>query len=740
MVPVSSFCLVKLLLTKGRLTHCLLTERKTFKCLTTTFLCAGPSTACLSTLGSSIGKKNILIMGPPGAGKTTVGRIIGHKLGLPVIDVDDDILEKAWDMTVAEKLSKVGGEQFLEEEGRALLNFTISGSVISLTGSNPIHSRSMEHVKQNGLAVYLDVCTEDIIERLERMKVDRIVGQGPDVSMRDILQYRQQFYKKWYDTRVLCGAGDTPDEIADKVLEAVKRYQDSESETFVSTRGSNTGKMFFSDVIVEGLAPDGGLYVPLNGLPKLTSSECQRLVDMSFPERAQVLLERCIHPADVPSAHLLEIVERAYGENFACSRIAPVRHLMHNQYVLELFHGPTASFKDLSLQLMPQLFAYCIPQTCNYLVLVATSGDTGSAVLEGFNNLSDIDKQRISVLAFFPEKGISSIQKMQMTRYVEGNVKAVGVNSDFDFCQRAIKKMFTNAELTGFLAVEYGTALTTANSINWARLLPQVVYHSSAYFDLVSQGVLAFGDPIDVCIPTGNFGNVLAAVYAKRMGIPIRKLICASNQNHILTDFLRTGEYDLNGRRLLMSASPSIDILKSSNLERYLYLISNGDWQLVRDLYSQLERQNLFRVPGSLLERIQQDFLAGWCSEEECLATIQSVHSAAGYILDPHTAVAKVVADRLQDGTCPVVIASTAHYAKFAPAVLKALKFKEVTANPLHQLELLRSLGSLPSVHNTLLESLKEEDKQKHKVCEADHNALIHQVETFIQDKFMKVW
>ncbi|RXM27293.1 Threonine synthase-like 1 [Acipenser ruthenus] len=265
------------------------------------------------------------------------------------------------------------------------------------------------------------------------------------------------------------------------------------------------------------LTPDGGLYVPLNGLPKLTSSEWQRLVDMSFPERAQVLLERYIHPADVPSAHLLEIVERAYGENFACSRIAPVRYLMHNQYVLELFHGPTASFKYLSLQLMPQLFAYCIPQTCTYLLLVATSGDTGSAVLEGFNNLSDIDKQRITVLAFFPEK----------------------------------------------------------------------------------------------------------------------------------------------------------DILKSSNLERYLYLISNGDWQLVRVLYSQLERHNLFRVPGSLRERIQQDFPAGWCSEEKCLATIQSVHSAAGYILDPHTAVAKVVADRLQDGTCPVVIASTAHYAKFAPAVLK---------------------------------------------------------------------
>ncbi|MBN3277262.1 THNS1 protein, partial [Polyodon spathula] len=680
-------------------------------------------------------------MGPPGAGKTTVGRIIGHRLGRSVIDVDDDILEKAWDMTVAEKLSEVGGEQFLEEEGKALLNFTISGSVISLTGSNPIHSRSMEHVKQNGIAVYLDVCTEDIIERLERMKVDRIVGQGPEVSMRDILRYRQQFYKKWCDTRVLCGAGDTAEKIADKVLEAVKRYQDSESETFVSTRGtlsrnsgSNTGKKFFSDVIVEGLAPDGGLYVPLNGLPKLTSSEWQRLVNMSFPERAQVLLERCIHPADVPPAHLLEIVERAYGENFACSRIAPVRHLMHNQYVVELFHGPTASFKDLSLQLMPQLFAYCIPRTCNYLVLVATSGDTGSAVLEGFKNLSDIDKQRITVLAFFPEKGISSVQKMQMTRYVEGNVKAVGVNSDFDFCQRAIKKMFTNSELTGFLAVEYGTALSTANSINWARLLPQVVYHSSAYFDLISQGVLSFGDPIDVCIPTGNFGNVLAAVYAKRMGIPIRKLICASNQNNILTDFLRTGEYDLNGRRLLISVSPSIDILKSSNLERYLYLISNGDWQLVRDLYSQLERQNLFRVPGSLLERIQQ----GWCSEEECLATIQSVHSATGYILDPHTAVAKVVADRLQDGTCPVVIASTAHYAKFAPAVLKALKFKEVTENTLHQLQLLHSLGSLPPVHNTLLESLKE-DKQKHKICEADHSALIHQVETFIQDKFMKV-
>uniref|UniRef100_A0A3Q0QZA8 Threonine synthase like 1 n=1 Tax=Amphilophus citrinellus TaxID=61819 RepID=A0A3Q0QZA8_AMPCI len=361
-------------------------------------------------------------------------------------------------------------------------------------------------------------------------------------------------------------------------------------ETFVSTRCDSTGssnqKTYFSDVVVEGLAPDGGLYVPKNGFPKIDAREWLRLIEMSYPERALVLLEKCIHPLDISALDLRTMIFKAYGSNFSSKAVAPVKHLTHNQYVQELFHGPTASFKDLALQLMPQLFAYCLPPMCNYLILVATSGDTGSAVLSGFSRLSGTDRHRTGVLVFFPEEGVSEIQKLQMMSYREGNARAVSVRSDFDFCQRNIKRMFGEAELTGHLAVEYGTVLSTANSINWARLLPQVVYHSSAYLDLCRDGVIKFGEPIDVCIPTGNFGNAMSAVYAKQMGIPIRKVICASNHNRVITDFIATGEYDLRGRLLMLSHSPAIDILKSSNLERFIYHVSDGNSHFVKDLFT----------------------------------------------------------------------------------------------------------------------------------------------------------
>lgn len=438
--------------------------------------CLSPSTASkqwLSTKASLLGDTNLLLMGPPGAGKTTVGRIVAHKLGLPAIDIDDDVLEMAWKMPVAAKLAAVGADRFLEEEGLVLCNFTASGCVISLTGSNPLHPAAMQHVKDSGLVVYLDVDGEDIMQRLARMKVNRIVGQESGASMRDILLYREQFYEKWLDVRVLCGTGDTVEEVAEKVLKAVERFQNHAGETYVSTRGGCSGTSF-SEVVVEGLASDGGLYVPKNGFPRLSEREWLRLVYMSYPERALVLLEKCIHPADVSAVDLRSMIFKAYGSNFSSEDVAPVKHLSGNQYVQELFHGPTASFKDLALQLMPQLFAHCLPSMCNYLILVATSGDTGSAVLSGFDQLSGADRHRTGVLVFFPEDGVSHIQKLQMTSFRGGNARAVSVRSDFDFCQRSIKRMFGESGLTGHLAVEYGTVLSTANSINWARLLPQV--------------------------------------------------------------------------------------------------------------------------------------------------------------------------------------------------------------------------------------------------------------------------
>ncbi|KAM9331989.1 threonine synthase-like 1 [Pholidichthys leucotaenia] len=697
----------------------------------------------LSTTTTILGDRNLLLMGPPGAGKTTVGKMVAHKLGLPAIDVDDDILETTWKMPVAAKLAAVGEKRFLEEEGQALCNCSFSGCVISLTGSNPLHAEAMQHIRQNGLMVYLDVDLEDITQRLNRMKVNRIVGQGEGIAIKDLLLYRKQFYERWLDVRVLCGSGDTAEEVTDKVLKTVERYQNHDKETYVSTRsdgvGSSNLKAYFSDVIVEGLAADGGLYVPKNGFPKMAACEWLRLVSMSYPERALALLEKCIHPLDIPSSDLRTMIFKAYGTNFSSEAVAPVKHLIHNQYIQELFHGPTASFKDLALQLMPQLFAYCLPPMCNYLVLVATSGDTGSAVLSGFSRLHGADRHRTGVLVFFPEEGVSEIQKLQMTSYSEGNARAVSILSDFDYCQRNIKKMFGESGLMGHLAVEYGTVLSTANSINWGRLLPQVVYHSSAYLDLCRDGVVTFGEPVDVCIPSGNFGNAMSAVYAKQMGIPIRKIICASNHNRIVTDFITTGEYDLRGRPLMLSHSPAIDILKSSNLERFIYHVSDGDGRLVKELFTRLDSEQHFQVPEPLLGRIQQEVQAGWCSEDDCLAAIQSVYTHTGYIMDTHTAVAKVVADRLQDGSCPVVLCSTAHYGKFAPTVFKALQIPNIPKDPVEQLKKLELTASTPEMHKELMKRLRERGERAHSVCEADYGVMVEQVESMIHDFFLKV-
>lgn len=304
----------------------------------------------MSTQSPQTLERNILLMGPPGARKTSVGRILAHRLSKPVVDIDDDVLEKSWGVPVAEKLAEVGGERFLHEEGRAVCNFSASGCVISLTGSNPLHSDAMVHLKRSGIAVYLDVDTDDIMERLSRMKVDRIVGQGPGVSMRDVLRYRKQFYEKWLDARVFCGKGDSPDEVVEKVLQVLVRYQDSQSETFTSTRSQNFGtngeEKFFSDVVIEGLAPDGGLYVPSKGFPTLEPSQWLRLPGMSYAERALIILENCINAKDISPIELRSMVDQAYGANFAHEAVAPVKHLADDQHVLELFHGPTASFKD----------------------------------------------------------------------------------------------------------------------------------------------------------------------------------------------------------------------------------------------------------------------------------------------------------------------------------------------------------------------------------------------------------
>ncbi|XP_078595023.1 threonine synthase-like 1 [Branchiostoma floridae x Branchiostoma japonicum] len=693
--------------------------------------------------------KNIILMGSPGAGKTTVGRILARMLDKPLVDIDNDHLESYWGIPVAEQLSRLGPDSFLQAEGEALLNFTAEDCVISLSGSNPMHQRAMKHITTLGTVVFLDVPSADILHRLEVMKVNRIVGQGPSTDMADILRYWQQFYEGRYDIRVLCGNNESAKDIARKVQEVLTWHENSNK--YISTRQSTKeegGSRTFSEVVLEGLAPDGGLYVPKQGLRCLQNSEWDRLVQCSYQERALRILEQCIPHTEVHPSVLNTMVQTAYAQDrFATSNVVPLVQLDNNQHVMELFHGPTASFKDLALQLMPQLYAEFSRRRSEgrdrhrSLILVATSGDTGSAVLDGFSRLPEALQQYVAVMVLYPEDGISPIQKAQMTANQADNVHVVGVQSDFDFCQSTVKSIFkqlsgSSESSSGPYHSQYGVHLSAANSINWGRLLPQVVYHASVYLDLVRQGTISMGQEVDVCIPTGNFGNILGAVYAKRMGIPFKRFVCASNQNNVLTDFLTSGCYDLRHRSLHRTMSPSIDILVSSNLERFLHLLT-GDGDLIANMFHQLEHQKLFKVPDQILSQLQKDFNAGWCHEEDCAKTIQTIFQSNGYLLDPHTAVAKTVADRLTARDHPMLLASTAHYCKFAPDVLTALGTSLPTNSPVALFQALQALNPRPFLHGQLSKDIERPKKHK-TVLEADRSQVITEMEGFMRRYFGK--
>lgn len=685
-------------------------------------------------------KYNILLMGSPGCGKTSTGQVLAERLSRPVVDIDNDYLEPYWGMSVGDKLSKVGGENFIQEEGNALLEFQAeAGSIVSLTGSNPLHLKAMDHVTQSGVVVFVDVHSEDILHRLHKMKVDRLVTHKPGQSIADVLKYRQQFYEKAYDIRILCERYESVESVAAKVMEAIENFE--KPATFVSTRNVETepGKngFEFRDVVLQGLADDGGLFVPQGPFPKLTDAEWDRLVERSFQERALCILEKWLHPNAIHPKTLRQFIDRAYSESsFESKEVIPVVKLHKNQFVVEIFHGPTASFKDAALQLMPHFFAHAASRgkdlwNGRYLILVATSGDTGSAVLNGFSKVAD-ENADIQVMVLYPDSGISSVQKALMTSVDSPNVKVIGVDGDFDDCQSAIKTIFSSRSLANHLMLNHNVKLSAANSINWGRLLPQVVYHASAYLELVRQKVIRMGDECDICIPTGNFGNIVAAFYAKEMGIPFKRVICASNVNNVLNDFFQTGVYDLRGRGLQVTSSPAIDILKSSNLERFLHLVTDGNGSLVKEWFENLNKNGMFQVPVEIQRRISEDFnlSADWCNEEKCADTIKEVFQETGYLMDPHTAVGKAVADRFESPDRPMLICATAHYGKFPEDVLRSLDILPNEDNPAALFDNLRVLSPIPRMHPEL-ESAIFKKRVHNTVVKADVQDILKEIITF---------
>lgn len=438
---------------------------------------------------------------------------------------------------------------------------------------------------------------------------------------------------------------------------------------YQSTRDSSHKKFTAAEVIKMGLAPDGGLFIP-ERIPALTFDEIAELCNDSYPVRAAKILGKFL--TDYTPDELLSDCEAAYAESSFPGGAAPLVHVHDNIYSLELWHGPTAAFKDMALQIMPRLLSRALVktgETHNALILVATSGDTGKAALEGYK---DID--RIKIMVFYPVDGVSRVQKLQMATQTGNNVNVCAIRGNFDDAQTGVKKIFGDPDMAMKLN-EQGFILSSANSINWGRLAPQIVYYVSAYCDLISRGVIKMGEMMDVCVPTGNFGNIFAGYIAKLMGLPIRRFICASNKNNILTDFLRTGTYDRN-RAFHLTMSPSMDILISSNLERLLCLSAGEE----RTAYYMecLKNTGSYTVDPEVLSKITENFSGYFADEEETAKTIREYFEKYGYLADTHTAVALSAAEQYigtsqSDVICPVVVDSTASPYKFAADVYTSL-------------------------------------------------------------------
>ena len=433
---------------------------------------------------------------------------------------------------------------------------------------------------------------------------------------------------------------------------------------YTSTRNKNL-KVTSSEAITKGISEEGGLFVPCE-IPALSDMDIKEMVGMSYKERAKKIL--ALYLTDFTKEEIDYCVEGAYKDGkFASEKVAPLVALDDKANILELFWGPTCAFKDMALQLLPYLLTTASKKAApdkEIVILVATSGDTGKAALEGFK---DVPHTRI--LVFYPDQGVSAMQKLQMQTQEGANVGVCAIKGNFDDAQTGVKKIFTDKAVADKLA-ENGMMFSSANSINWGRLVPQVVYYCSAYCDMLSQGKLKMGEQMNVVVPTGNFGNILAAYYAKLMGIPIKTLICASNSNNVLTDFLKSGTYDRN-RDFYLTTSPSMDILISSNLERLLFHLSGENDEEIRGYMKDLTEFGKYTVSDKIMSGIKGNFDAGYSTEEEDAATIKSTFEN-GYLSDTHTAVAINVYDKLKDGT-PTVIASTASPYKFPKSVLSAI-------------------------------------------------------------------
>lgn len=476
-----------------------------------------------------------------------------------------------------------------------------------------------------------------------------------------------------------------------------------------STRNKDI-RITASQAVLQGLAPDGGLFVP-ESIPQL-SKPLEELAKMSYRELAYEVLSKYL--TDYSEEELRDCINKAYDEKFDTPEIAPLIKVGQMHY-LELFHGATIAFKDMALSILPHLLTKAAKKNKindEIVILTATSGDTGKAALAGF-----ADVEGTKIIVFYPKDGVSKVQEKQMITQKGDNTYVIGIKGNFDDAQTGVKKIFSDSELDEKMK-KAGYRFSSANSINIGRLVPQIVYYVYAYTQLLKRNEIKSGEKVNFVVPTGNFGNILAAYYAKRMGLPVGKLICASNDNKVLYDFFRTGIYDRN-REFVLTISPSMDILVSSNLERLIYHISGEDTQKTGELMQALNNGGRYEISVDMKSNLE-DFCGGFATISETREAILKVYNETGYVMDTHTAVAEGVFEKYYKNEIDpskTVIVSTASPYKFSESVLEAIGIKDIPEDDFEQAKLLEEISNTP-IPNAVNE-LKTAEIRHSRVCDA---------------------
>ena len=490
---------------------------------------------------------------------------------------------------------------------------------------------------------------------------------------------------------------------------------------YSSTRGGESG-VTASQAILKGLACDGGLFVP-NEIPVIQGNLAD-WKDYSYQQVAYEIMK--LYFSDFTQEELMNCINNAYDEKFDTTEIVPMVEA-DGVYYLELFHGATIAFKDMALSILPHLMTTSAKKNNiknDIVILTATSGDTGKAALAGFAKV-----EGTKIIVFYPKNGVSPIQEKQMVTQEGDNTHVVGIHGNFDDAQTGVKNIFNDKELAAYLE-EKGYQFSSANSINIGRLVPQIVYYVYAYLNLMKEERISLGDKINVVVPTGNFGNILAAYYAKNMGVPIDQLICASNDNKVLYDFFETGCYDKN-REFMLTSSPSMDILISSNLERLIYRICGNDPVKNREFMESLKNTGVYSITEDMKKQLEE-YSGGFASEKETAKKIKALYEKTGYVIDTHTAVAAVVYDKYLEKTgdkTPTVIASTASPFKFGRSVLNAIDSKYDSLDDMEQIEELSKVANV-AIPNAI-EEIKNAPIRHNFVCAKEE--MVEEVKRFLQ-------